>query len=351
VAFLNPRQQYVLTLLERANTALSREEISQAIAEFYQVSRVTMVRDLAKLAEEDYLVIIGTGPSTKYKILDIPQVLQSYDEDRYFDILQDDRSLTKQSNDAFFDELANTQLLTAKEIQLIDAANADFQQRLTTREPDVYRRELHRFTVELAWKSSQIEGNTYSLLDTDELLKTAQAPAHHTAIETQMILNHKTALDTIMLNRASFKNISLQDIMSIHQALTHDLNIESGIRRQPVGITGTNYLPLGNEFALKEQMDSAIELVNNKSHPVEAAIILSGLIAYIQPFVDGNKRTARLVGNAILLANNYAALSYRGVNEVSYKKSVLLIDEQHSFASYKQMFIEQFIFATEKYFL
>ena len=348
---LNHRQHYLLALLAKQSEPQSREAISEAIASVYPVSKVTLIRDLAALAEEGLVVVTGSGPGTKYKTPDLPQVLRPYDEDSYFDVPQDDRILNPQDNSAFFKELADTPLLTAAETSTIDTANVDFQKRLKTREPDVYRRELHRFTVELAWKSSRIEGNTYSLLDTDELLKTDQPSPHHTMGEAQMILNHKSALDTIMQNAAAFKAITLSDIMSIHQELTQNLAIESGIRRQPVGITGTNYLPLGNEFALREHLEGAIKLANGKRHPVEAAIVLSGLIAYLQPFVDGNKRTARLVGNAILLAHNYAALSYRGVNEVAYKKSVLLIGEQHSFASYKQMFLDQFIFATEKYFL
>jgi Fic family protein len=222
---------------------------------------------------------------------------------------------------------------------------------LSTREPDVYRRELQRFTVELAWKSSSIEGNTYSLLETEELLKTARAVSGHTALETQMILNHKEALDAILRDPKSFSPIKISDVMSLHQLLTAGLNIESGFRRQAVGIIGTNYRPLDNEFALREQLEAAVALANNKDYPLESALTLSGLIAYLQPFADGNKRTARFVGNAILLAHNYAALSYRGVDEIFYKKAVLLIDEQHSFHLYKRMFIEQFLFATDNYFL
>jgi len=69
------------------------------------------------------------------------------------------------------------------------------------------------------------------------------------------------------------------------------------------------------------------------------------------PFADGNKRTARMLGNAVLLARGYAALSYRSADEVAYKQSVLLVDEQHSLYWYKRIFLEQFRFACETYFL
>ena len=347
---LNDRQQYLLTLLEENDAALGRAKLSDLLAKRYTVSKITLVRDLNLLLDEGLIKTVGSGPGTKY-CSDTATILRVFEPTPYFEVIQDNRALTAQDNEAFFAELADIDLLTDAEKVRLDESNSDFQHRVTTREPDVYRRELQRFTVELAWKSSRIEGNTYSLLETEELLKTKQGAAGHTTLETQMILNHKTALDVILANLTSFVSFSITDVMDIHQALTQNLNIESGIRRQPVGITGTNYLPADNEFVLREQLARALEIANEKKHPVEAAIILSGLIAYLQPFVDGNKRTARLVGNAILLAHDYAALSYRGVDEVAYKEAVLLIDEQHSFYQYKQMFIEQFLFAAEHYFL
>jgi Fic family protein len=139
-------------------------------------------------------------------------------------------------------------------------------------------------------------------------------------------------------------------VLLIHSILVSGLEISDGIRRQPVGITGTNYLPPDNQQDLERLLTVALKTANAKQHPVEAALVASALIAYLQPFSDGNKRTARLVGNAVLLAHNYAALSYRSVDEIAYKESVLLIDEQHSFYWYKRLFLDQFQFACERYF-
>jgi len=108
--------------------------------------------------------------------------------------------------------------------------------------------------------------------------------------------------------------------------------------------------PPDNQFQLREKLEQVIDLVNEKENPIEKALILSGMIAYLQPFMDGNKRTSRLAANAILLGNNYSALSYRAVDEIEYKKAVLLIDEQHNFYWYKKIFLDQFIDAAENYF-
>jgi len=74
------------------------------------------------------------------------------------------------------------------------------------------------------------------------------------------------------------------------------------------------------------------------------------LIAYIQPFEDGNKRTSRLMGNAVLLAHDICPLSYRSVKDSEYKKAVLLFYEQNNISYFKQLFIEQFKFAVNNYF-
>jgi Fic family protein len=128
------------------------------------------------------------------------------------------------------------------------------------------------------------------------------------------------------------------------------LGIEAGIRRQGVGITGTNYRPLDNQWQLREALEQAIDVINQKTHPVEKALLISAAIIYLQPFVDGNKRTARLAGNAVLLAYDFAALSYRSVEEIKYKQAALLLDERHNFYWYKKLFLEQLEFSWRQYF-
>jgi Fic family protein len=74
------------------------------------------------------------------------------------------------------------------------------------------------------------------------------------------------------------------------------------------------------------------------------------MISYIQPFEDGNKRTARILGNALLFAFDYCPLSYRSADEVIYKKAMLLFYEQNNWLHFKKLFTQQFTEAVEKYF-
>ena len=91
-------------------------------------------------------------------------------------------------------------------------------------------------------------------------------------------------------------------------------------------------------------------MVNHKNNVFEKALLILVLISYIQPFADGNKRTARIVSNAILLNNKYCPLSFRTVDSIDYKKAMLLFYEQNNVTSFKKIFVEQFEFAVKTYF-
>jgi len=92
------------------------------------------------------------------------------------------------------------------------------------------------------------------------------------------------------------------------------------------------------------------DLINKKENVFEQALLALILISYIQPFVDGNKRTARIVSNAILINNKYCPISFRTVDSVDYKKAMLLFYEQNNITIFKRIFIEQYEFAVKTYF-
>jgi Fic family protein len=129
-----------------------------------------------------------------------------------------------------------------------------------------------------------------------------------------------------------------------------ELDVERNLRKQRVGISGTNYQPLNNEFQIVEALKETCELINNKKSVFEKALLALVLISYIQPFMDGNKRTARIVSNAILIDEKHCPLSFRTVNSIDYKKAMLLFYEQNNISAFKKLFIGQFEFAVNTYF-
>ena len=209
---------------------------------------------------------------------------------------------------------------------------------------------MERLGIDLSWKSSQIEGNTYSLLETERLLLEKETAAGKSKDEAVMLLNHKDALDFILDDPGYMKNLSVAKIENIHSILVKELEVDRNIRVRRVGITGTNYRPLDNEFQIREAMEGTCRLVNDRGCVFEKALLILLMISYIQPFNDGNKRTARIVSNAILIASGYCPLSFRTVDSIDYKKAMLLFYEQNSIAAFKRIFIEQFAFAVKTYF-
>ena len=139
-------------------------------------------------------------------------------------------------------------------------------------------------------------------------------------------------------------------IEDIHSILIKELGISRNIRNSIVGITGTNYKPLDNDFQINEALEDMCIVVNEKENVFEKALLVLILISYIQPFADGNKRTARIISNAILMNNNFCPISFRTVDSIDYKKAMLVFYEQNNINTFKEIFINQFEFAVGTYF-
>lgn len=163
-------------------------------------------------------------------------------------------------------------------------------------------KELEYLTIELSWKSSALEGNTYTLLDTQLLLIEGIKAKNRTEFETQMILNHKDAIAFIIKNKELFgNNIKFSTIEELHRIIGNNLGIASGIRKRLARITASNYEPLSNPHKLRENADSILQIINRVPDPYIKATLALALIPYLQIFEDGNKRTGRMLANAILI--------------------------------------------------
>jgi len=215
-----------------------------------------------------------------------------------------------------------------EELSLIEEINHLYKNKILGQTKTGIQKEFERLTIEFSWKSSSIEGNTYTLLDTERLLKENIKASGHNDDEAQMILNHKKAMDFILSNPNYFEDISFVKIKELHQILTRNLSIKSGIRKSMVGITGTNYRPLDNEFSITDVLEKLVINLNKNLNPVEKALVAVSMISYIQPFEDGNKRTARMLGNALLIAHQLIPVSFVGVNNLEYKKAIILFYEK-----------------------
>lgn len=206
--------------------------------------------------------------------------------------------------------------------------------KIKTSNQPITAKELEYLTIELSWKSSALEGNTYSLLDTQLLLVDGIKAQHKTDYETQMILNHKNAITFIMENGVFFKkDIKTATLEELHRIITFNLGIDSGIRAKIVKISASNYQPLANPWQLKEALEDVLGVVNKLDNPIARALITLSAVPYLQAFEDGNKRLGRMLANAILIHSIGRGFSLRKVEAKDLALAYLSFYEFNSIRS------------------
>ncbi len=327
----------------------TRDDIAKGVD--FDGSDATMKRMIASGVKDGSIVVEGKARATRYRLSDQAHLLMPLNLDTYFSQDQDKRQVQTSFNfDLIRQQLPVVTLFTDDEMALLNELQAEFKQHISEMTENEYRKEMERLGIDLSWKSSQIEGNTYSLLETERLLRESKTADGKTKEEAVMLLNHKDALRFVLDNPDYLQHLTISHIEDIHQLLTKELSVDRGIRHRRVGITGTNYHPLDNEFQIREALHDTCNLINGKENVFEKALLTLVLLSYIQAFSDGNKRTARITSNAILIANGYCPLSFRSVDSIDYKKAMLIFYEQNNLYAFKKIFIEQFEFAVREYF-
>lgn len=327
----------------------TRQEIKEGID--YEGSDATLKREIAAGVACGDIQVQGKARATRYSLSPQAHLLSPLNLDTYFAKDIDERQVQTSYNFSLIrEQLPVVELFSDEEKRQLDNLQATFRQHVAEMTDTEYRKEMERLGIDLSWKSSQIEGNTYSLLETERLLRESKTADGKTKEEAVMLLNHKDALRFVLDNPDYLSALTLSHIEDIHTLLTKELSVDKGVRHRRVGITGTNYQPLDNEFQIREALHDMCDLINGKENIFEKALLALVLLSYIQAFSDGNKRTARITSNALLIANGYCPISFRTVDSIDYKKAMLIFYEQNNLYAFKQIFIDQFRFAVETYF-
>ena len=345
---ITQRETKIIEFIKSKGECSSKEVFDNITIE---LSYATLKRALSKLVSENYIRTKGKGKGTKYSLSPVYELIQPIDIENYYKKEIDEREIIESFNFEIITEVLNKHsVFTKNELEKLSILHNAYKSNIAQLSNIEYNKELERLAIDLSWKSSQIEGNTYSLLETERLLKEKETASGKTKEEAIMLLNHKDALDFIIDNPNYLHPLSVSKIEDIHSILIKELVVERNLRKRRVGISGTNYRPLDNEFQILEALKNTCDVVNIKENIFEKALIALVLISYIQPFMDGNKRTARIVSNAILMNESYCPLSFRTVDSIDYKKAMLIFYEQNNISSFKEIFMNQFEFAVNTYF-
>ena len=345
---ISQKHQKILGLFLRHKLLSSSEVHGHLFKEGEGISLVTVKRELSRMAISGLLTASGRGRSRAYTISVLGRVLSNVDTNVYNAVEPDKRYGLANFN---FDLLSAfpSEIFTSAELAALEQATNEYRKRTADLPPAIQKKELERLIIELSWKSSKIEGNTYTLLDTEKLiLEHKEAPGHDKK-EARMILNHKEAFEFVHNNKKEFLTLTRANLEQLHGILVKDLSVGIGLRQSPVGVTGSKYQPLDNIHQIGEAVKALAQAISKANTPCAKALLALIGISYVQPFEDGNKRTARIMANALLLAHDCAPLSYRSVEEKDYREATLVFYELNSIVPFKDIFIEQYVFAAKNY--
>lgn len=206
-----------------------------------------------------------------------------------------------------------------------------------------YARQIfNRLLVDLSWNSSRLEGNTYSLLETERLLEQGEAAEGKKAMETQMLLNHKDAIE-FLVEQAAEVGFNRYTILNLHALLSNNLLADpqacGRLRTVPVMIGGSVYHPLEIPQPIDECFGQLLTLASEIEDPFEQAFFAMVHLPYLQPFLDVNKRVSRLAANIPLIRRNLCPLSFLDVPDRAYIDGTVAVYELNRVELLRDVFI------------
>lgn len=214
------------------------------------------------------------------------------------------------------------------------------------------RKILSRLLIDLSWNSSRLEGNTYSALDTQNLIELGHTAEGRDQAETQMIMNHKGAIE-FMVESADFIGFNRYTILNLHGFLAENLlsNPDSAgrLRRIEVGISHSVYIPLAIPQLIEECFDQILATAGQIEDPFEQSFFVMVHLPYLQPFDDANKRVSRLAANIPFIKNNFIPLAFTGVPQDVYTQGLLGVYESNRIELLRDVFVAAYQRSAQQY--
>ncbi|WP_348092200.1 Fic family protein [Collimonas sp.] len=211
---------------------------------------------------------------------------------------------------------------------------------------------LNRLLIDLSWASSHLEGNTYTRLDTRELIEHGTAAQGKAALETQMILNHKAAIELLVENADSV-DFNRFTILNLHSALSENLlpnpADEGRVRQHVVEISQSVYRPLSVPAQIDEALDMLLDKASQIEDPFEQSFFVMVHVPYLQPFADINKRVSRLAANLPLIRANLCPLTFLDVPEKAYSSAILGVYEMTRIELLRDLYVWAYERSTQEY--
>ncbi len=374
VTLLSPQQEEILALLARHADGRNSESIRNELNNPPHLR--TVQRWLAELAAKRHIAAIGKGKATIYRLLaptDIRMVSPESETlgaeetyETYIPLSEEGREIFAQVRRprgaripvgyerSFLDAyIPNTTWylgeMTRKHLHRI-GDTGEFE-----RPAGTYGRAiLGRLLIDLSWASSRLEGNTYSRIDTQNLIEFGRYAEGKDAQEAQMILNHKTAIE-LLLDEAESVGFDTHTFLSLHGLLSENLmpdpDASGRLRSRPVQIGGSVFVPLAVPQLIEECFHEILRKASEIEDPFEQAFFILVHIPYLQPFEDVNKRVSRLGANIPLIKHNLSPLTFIDVPDRAYIDAMLGVYEMNRIELLRDLFVWAYERSTREYVL
>lgn len=356
-------REELLQILQSSPGGLS---ITDILTRHPELARRTAQRWLNEWVSDGKVVALGAGRARRYTA-SLPVTLSSTSEDlfpQYITLSADSRDIL-----AYIDQPLEARKPVGYQRDFLDA----YQPNETWYLPEPLRRQLrkmgdtgqtrlpagtygrailNRLLIDLSWASSHLEGNTYTRLDTRELIEHGRIAQGKDAIETQMILNHKAAIELLVEN-ADTVGFNRYTLLNLHSALAENLlpnpADEGRLRLHAVEIGKSVYRPLSVPAQISEMTDLILDKVNRINDPFEQSFFAMVHLPYLQPFADINKRTSRLAANLPLIRANLCPLTFLDVPEQAYSRAILGIYELTRVELLRDLYLWAYERSTQEY--
>lgn len=351
----------VLSAVARFPNGGSVEDIGAALDR--KLPRRTLQRRLALLVEQQRLTVDGRARGSRYR--QCPITIEAHFEaagrstadfrsEVYIPTSLDGKAIKKAIREPLQNRLPvgyNRSFLDGYRPNDTFYLSAETRQHLVElgRSPDgerpagTHARQIFsRLLIDLSWNSSRLEGNTYSLLETERLLELGESAAGKDAFEAQMILNHKAAIE-LLVEQADDVGFNRYTILNLHGLLSDNLLADpracGRLRAIPVAIAGTSYHPLEVPQLIEECFDQILDTATAIADPFEQAFFIMVHLPYLQPFEDVNKRVSRLAINIPLIRQNLCPVSFVDVPERAYIDGTLGVYELNRTELLRDVFV------------
>lgn len=335
---MNEIETAILKILQNQASAISAADLRAALSAF-KLSTQQLTRALAKLQRDGLLTSQGNTRARRYLLTgavppapaaELPLAPEAHEA---IELIL--RPLSARAPVSYRREFLDayvpgvTSYLPAS---LRERLRALGQTAEAERPAGTYARQvLERFLLDLSWNSARLEGNTYSLLDTERLLSAGAKAEGKSATETQMLLNHKAAIEFLVGEPGAMPPLEERTLKALHALLMENLfatRLDEGrMRVLPVQIGASVYLPLANPQLLEECFRQVVLTAQRIDDPYECSFFLLVHLPYLQPFLDGNKRTARLAANLPFVLHNLVPLSFVDVPAELFQRAYLAVYE------------------------